>query len=85
MDAALGPGSGPEPELEPTVGCTEAGLLVRTELSPVLTSGGSDDGSDEFGPVDEEVATPLSPPPKSYSSPTKLISRSLPVTPEEPR
>ncbi|KAF6828749.1 hypothetical protein CPLU01_08300 [Colletotrichum plurivorum] len=85
LEPGLEPRLEPESESEPTMGCTEAGLLVRTELSPILTSGGSDDGSDEFGPADEEVATPLSPPPKSYSSPTKMVFSSLPGTPEEPR
>ncbi|EQB50312.1 hypothetical protein CGLO_10264 [Colletotrichum gloeosporioides Cg-14] len=59
------------------------GLMVRTAISPALTAGAeSDDGSDGFGEADEEVGTPLSPPPKSYSSPTRNRF-SLPETPED--
>ncbi|TEA22597.1 hypothetical protein C8034_v002871 [Colletotrichum sidae] len=55
-------------------------LVIRADLSPVLTAGESDDGSEVFGPVDEEVATPLtplSPPPKSYTSPARLPPHGL--------
>ncbi|KAF9874444.1 integral membrane protein [Colletotrichum karsti] len=63
----------------------DGALVIRTAISPALTAtaGDSDDGSDVFGPVDEEVATPLSPPPKAYSSPTRSRFPSLPVTPED--
>ncbi|KAK1976071.1 hypothetical protein LZ30DRAFT_735673 [Colletotrichum cereale] len=50
----------------------ESELNIRTDVSPDTTAGEFDDRSDEFGPVDEEVATALTPPPKSYSSPTSL-------------
>ncbi|KAK2731057.1 integral membrane protein [Colletotrichum kahawae] len=73
-------------EIEPRSRVVEhsaGGLMVRTAISPALTAGGeSDDGSDGFIEADEEVGTPLSPPPKSYSSPTRNRF-SLPQTPED--
>ncbi|OHF00003.1 hypothetical protein CORC01_04649 [Colletotrichum orchidophilum] len=52
------------------------GLTIVTDITPALAAGESDDGSDVFGPLDEEVATPLSPPPRSYIIPARRLSRS---------
>ncbi|KAL0940291.1 uncharacterized protein CTRU02_203054 [Colletotrichum truncatum] len=48
---------------------TSGDILTRIASSPALTAtvGESDDGSEGLGPVDEEVATPLSPPPKVFA------------------
>ncbi|KDN62795.1 hypothetical protein CSUB01_02704 [Colletotrichum sublineola] len=70
--------SNPEPKTPPNAAFNENGLTVRGDASSALTAGDSDDGFEEIGLVDVEVATPLSPPPQSYTSPTRLLSRSRP-------
>ncbi|OLN86645.1 hypothetical protein CCHL11_03734 [Colletotrichum chlorophyti] len=66
-----------EPEMQTVTGTasSESVMTMRTEISLVLTAGGSDDWSIEFMPMEEEdiTITPLSPPPKSFASP--ILSR----------
>ncbi|KAK2055708.1 hypothetical protein LY76DRAFT_577640 [Colletotrichum caudatum] len=69
-----------EPKTPSSAVFSENGLAVRGDANSALATGDSDDGSDEFGAVDAEVATPLSPPPQSYASPARLLSRSRPST-----
>ncbi|WDK10627.1 integral membrane protein [Colletotrichum graminicola] len=68
----------PEPKTPSSAAFNENRLSVMGYASSALTAGDSDDGSVEFGPVDVEVATPLSPPPQCYASPARLLSRSQP-------
>ncbi|KAK2026289.1 hypothetical protein LX32DRAFT_674882 [Colletotrichum zoysiae] len=69
-----------EPKTPSSAVFSENGLAARGDANSALATGDSDDGSDEFGTADAEVATPLSPPPQSYASPARHLSRSRPST-----
>jgi len=73
----------PKPKTPSGAAFNENRLSVMGYASSALTAGDSDDGSDEFAPVDVEVATPLSPPPQCYAGPAGLLPRSQPSPIEE--
>ncbi|TIC96991.1 hypothetical protein CH35J_007707 [Colletotrichum higginsianum] len=65
-----------EPKTPSIVSYSDNIVTTTLDISPALTAGGSDDGSEEFGPADVEISTPLSPPPQCYASPARLLPRS---------
>ncbi|KAK1986331.1 hypothetical protein LZ30DRAFT_705775 [Colletotrichum cereale] len=68
----------PEPKMLSSVEYNDNRSVIRGDASSALTAGETDDGFEEFGPADVEVATALSPPPQCYTSPARLMSRSRP-------
>ncbi|OHX00319.1 integral membrane protein [Colletotrichum incanum] len=80
MDSEPGMELSTEPKTPSSEPFNENGLTIMADVSPALTAEESDDGSEEFGPVDVEVATPLSPPPQCYVSPARLLPRSRPLS-----
>ncbi|KAK1672104.1 hypothetical protein BDP55DRAFT_674406 [Colletotrichum godetiae] len=84
MDMEMDLEANREPEMPPDAPYIQKGsfqgLTIVTDITPAMPAGESDDGSDVFGPLDEEIATPLSPPPRSYTSPARLAPRSRPLS-----
>ncbi|KAJ0159162.1 hypothetical protein CTA2_10207 [Colletotrichum tanaceti] len=65
------------PKTSSIVSCSNNIVTTTLDISPSLTAGGeSDDESEEFGPADVVISTPLSPPPPSFGSPARLLPRS---------
>ncbi|TQN68961.1 hypothetical protein CSHISOI_06531 [Colletotrichum shisoi] len=67
----------PEPKTPSIVSCSDNIATTTLDISPALTAGESDDGSEEFGPAEVEIPTPLSPPPQCYASPARKNSASF--------
>ncbi|KZL76792.1 integral membrane protein [Colletotrichum tofieldiae] len=81
MDIEPGMELSTEPKTPSSEPYNENRLTIMADVSPALTAGESDDEvSEDFGPVDVEVATPLSPPPQCFVSPARLLHRSRPLS-----